>query len=748
MKKKRNAGKTYFHKIIFALVIVNLLPTMALLYYLRVFYGKQQTEILNVYEARLDSLSYEYDYSFSTAQDALLSLGLKSIVGSAVKMERDAVHFQTFNSVRQELQSLEASRSYIRDVYLYSSSRGWVMSRTSFKDFDTQTEVLYHQLSDHAGTSFWMTVADTLYLCKRIPLNSLSGDGMLVIEFDPDFMNRDILKNQEFEGVLWILDENGSMLLETQGSEMIREELREASGRQFDNELNAVVYTIGKEEYLVLDHSSAHFDWTYVIAVSMKEISGKLRQIQIFMILLVVTLIVTECILIYLFSLSLYTPYDQIDHIVRNMVYPESLRQGGRELSEIPLSDRVRIILQNNQQMRHRLHDLEKDKQYQFLRKVYQGEEVAEEAAAFEENGFHLGNPENRIFFAMALRYLDNFENENDRDIMMFAIMNVVNELNDSSHSFPIINIGSVMYCIYFVNEETYSGAEMKMQMQAMLIKTTVDKYIRRRIGIGISRGFVEIHDMEQGIRESYHALQDSIGKKDSISMFCPDYTLSENAKAQKARSYRTQLLHFIDLGEPQACRKELDNYVDAISDFHYYMVKLEICELVSDVLAVYGNYALTPDYDNIREIIDLDISGKISNHEILKQYLWEYLIHPLFAVICQTEEERDDIQKVLRYISDNLETDMNLAECAEHFNYNVNYMSRWFKAKTGMTYTDYVTNKKIELCKERLLNSDISVNELAELYGYSSPQNFIRVFKKYTLMTPGQFRKVNKTGS
>ena len=165
-------------------------------------------------------------------------------------------------------------------------------------------------------------------------------------------------------------------------------------------------------------------------------------------------------------------------------------------------------------------------------------------------------------------------------------------------------------------------------------------------------------------------------------------------------------------------------------------------------MLAVYGNYALTPDYDNIREIIDLDISGKISNHEILKQYLWEYLIHPLFAVICQTEEERDDIQKVLRYISDNLETDMNLAECAEHFNYNVNYMSRWFKAKTGMTYTDYVTNKKIELCKERLLNSDISVNELAELYGYSSPQNFIRVFKKYTLMTPGQFRKVNKTGS
>ena len=99
-------------------------------------------------------------------------------------------------------------------------------------------------------------------------------------------------------------------------------------------------------------------------------------------------------------------------------------------------------------------------------------------------------------------------------------------------------------------------------------------------------------------------------------------------------------------------------------------------------------------------------------------------------------------MQQVVEYVMENLEKDIGLEECARHFNYNANYLSRWFKKKMGVTYTDFVTEKKMELCKILLVESDISVNELAERFGYSSPQNFIRVFKKYTLLTPGQYRK------
>ena len=114
----------------------------------------------------------------------------------------------------------------------------------------------------------------------------------------------------------------------------------------------------------------------------------------------------------------------------------------------------------------------------------------------------------------------------------------------------------------------------------------------------------------------------------------------------------------------------------------------------------------------------------------------------PLFAAVCSQAKERDMMQQIVEYIMDNLEKDINLEECARHFNYNANYLSRWFKKKMGVTYTDFITGKKVELCRQLLVDSDISVGELAERFGYSSPQNFIRVFKKYTMLTPGQYRK------
>ena len=131
-----------------------------------------------------------------------------------------------------------------------------------------------------------------------------------------------------------------------------------------------------------------------------------------------------------------------------------------------------------------------------------------------------------------------------------------------------------------------------------------------------------------------------------------------------------------------------------------------------------------------------------MNNREKLNSYLWEYLLEPLFAAICSQAKDRDMMQQIIEYLLDNIEQDINLEECARHFNYNSNYLSRWFKKKTGMTYTDFITNKKMERCKTLLAETDISVNELAERFGYSSPQNFIRVFKKYTLLTPGQYRK------
>lgn len=140
--------------------------------------------------------------------------------------------------------------------------------------------------------------------------------------------------------------------------------------------------------------------------------------------------------------------------------------------------------------------------------------------------------------------------------------------------------------------------------------------------------------------------------------------------------------------------------------------------------------------------LMDFGLNHKVESFEALEQCLREDLMEPLLAAADSQMKQQNIIYKIVEYLNENIDKDVSLEQCAREFNYNANYLSRLFKQKFGKTYTEYVVELKVEKCKELLVRTDISVNDLASRFGYSSPQNFIRVFKKYTLMTPGQYRK------
>ncbi len=64
------------------------------------------------------------------------------------------------------------------------------------------------------------------------------------------------------------------------------------------------------------------------------------------------------------------------------------------------------------------------------------------------------------------------------------------------------------------------------------------------------------------------------------------------------------------------------------------------------------------------------------------------------------------------------------------------------FKESTDLSPSDYLTMLKMEKAKELLLEKDYLVKEAADFVGYSDSRVFIRRFKAYTAMTPGQYKK------
>lgn len=99
-------------------------------------------------------------------------------------------------------------------------------------------------------------------------------------------------------------------------------------------------------------------------------------------------------------------------------------------------------------------------------------------------------------------------------------------------------------------------------------------------------------------------------------------------------------------------------------------------------------------------------------------------------------------ILRTLDFISDNLHSRILLEDAAGHLGISTAYLSRLFKAEVGMTFNDYMNQKKMETAANLLLYSEYSDLEISSLLAFSSQSYFIKTFKKHMGITPKEFKK------
>ena len=134
-----------------------------------------------------------------------------------------------------------------------------------------------------------------------------------------------------------------------------------------------------------------------------------------------------------------------------------------------------------------------------------------------------------------------------------------------------------------------------------------------------------------------------------------------------------------------------------------------------------------------------------------LKSYMSDFLQQ----LIIRTEEKRlskghhDTIQQVLDYVKQHyMDSELSLNLLAAQFELSVPYLSKLFKETTETNFMDCLIQIRMEKSKDLLLNSKYKINTIAERVGYNNVQSFIRIFKKYTGQTPGEFRENVKKGT
>lgn len=109
-----------------------------------------------------------------------------------------------------------------------------------------------------------------------------------------------------------------------------------------------------------------------------------------------------------------------------------------------------------------------------------------------------------------------------------------------------------------------------------------------------------------------------------------------------------------------------------------------------------------------------------------------------------KTESESFPLRQCMRHVFLNFSRSPSLAETAKISGYSANYFSKKFHEATGKTYVDFLNDLKLNYAGILLLSTDDSITSIAENCGFLSLSNFNGAFRKFTGMSPTQYRKQN----
>lgn len=94
-------------------------------------------------------------------------------------------------------------------------------------------------------------------------------------------------------------------------------------------------------------------------------------------------------------------------------------------------------------------------------------------------------------------------------------------------------------------------------------------------------------------------------------------------------------------------------------------------------------------------------------------------------------------VREAIRYIHQNYQKDISLNDVASYIYRSPEYLSRLFKAETGVKFSVYLTSYRLNKARDLLLNTDMKVYEIAYAVGYTTPSYFSKMYREYTGVAP-----------
>ncbi len=99
--------------------------------------------------------------------------------------------------------------------------------------------------------------------------------------------------------------------------------------------------------------------------------------------------------------------------------------------------------------------------------------------------------------------------------------------------------------------------------------------------------------------------------------------------------------------------------------------------------------------------------------------------------------EYSNAVRRAMNIVQRDFKKNISLGSVAAEIGYSPNYLGAIFVRETGISFTEYLQDKRIGYAENLLKVSDLSVREISARAGFSSPSYFVKIFKKRRGCTP-----------
>lgn len=154
-----------------------------------------------------------------------------------------------------------------------------------------------------------------------------------------------------------------------------------------------------------------------------------------------------------------------------------------------------------------------------------------------------------------------------------------------------------------------------------------------------------------------------------------------------------------------------------------------------------------------IREMYQIYSEKKYGYELEVKSYYYK-LLHILLTKYKERNVDKERIRqnrqleklsRITNYIQENYRNDITLESVAEVFGFSPTYLSRIFQKYASINYKTYLLNVRVEYGYKELVNTELSINEIAEKNGFPDSRSFAKAFSKRYGVLPSTYRKEMK---